>query len=449
MLDINYIRRSPEEVKERLSARGLEYASLVDEILSLDEKQRALKAKLDELRHKKNEVSKEIGRLIAQGAKAEAEQKKVTIADLDSAINSTEEDYDFLERKRDELISSLPNIPDPDVPIGGEEEKRIVKEWGEKPAFHFKPKDHVELATRLQLIDFPAAARVTGSGFQFFIGNGALLQRSLINLMLDVHISRHGYIEVRPPFVTKEDAPFGTGQLPKFSHEMYHVFIPLKEAGYGLTIKPHYYLIPTAEVPVCNIYREQILEGVEFPLKFVAYSPCFRVEAGHYGKEARGLMRVHQFEKVELVNICKPEQSDECLERMTEEAEHILELLGLPYRRVLLPSGDMGFAASKTYDLEVYAAGMDDWLEVSSASNTRDFQARRMNTRFRREPGAKPEFVHLLNASGLALPRLMIALLENNQLENGNVRIPEILSTKYLGGMKYLTPPKSPLPWFD
>jgi len=449
MLDIKYIRQYPLEVKERLRTRGEEYPPLIDEILGLDEKERTLKTELDQLRHRKNELSKLIGALMRNGKKDEAEKQKSLVAEIAENIESVEKEFAEVEAQRLNILISLPNLPDADVPIGGEDAKETVKEWGELPRFHFKPKDHVELAKHLQLIDFSAAARVAGTGFQFFIGNGALLQRALINFMLDVHITRHGYIEVRPPFMTRGESPFGTGQLPKFAQEMYHVYIPLKEAGFGEESKPHFYLIPTAEVPVCNIYREQILEGVNFPLKFVAYSPCFRVEAGHYGKEARGLMRVHQFEKVELVNICLPEQSEECLERMTAEAEHILEALGLPYRRRLLPTGDMGFAAAKTYDLEVYAAGMDDWLEVSSASNTRDFQARRANIRFRREPGAKPEFLHMLNASGLALPRLMIALLENNQLENGNVRIPEILSTRYLGGLKYLTPPASPLPWFE
>ena len=449
MLDIKYIREYPLEVKERLRTRGDEYPPLIEKILALDEKERAIKTELDELRHRKNELSKLIGALIRDGKKDEVEKQKSVVAEISENIELREKEFAEVDEQRLIILGSLPNLPDPDVPIGGEEAKQTVKEWGDIPHFHFKPKDHVELAKHLQLIDFAGAARVAGSGFQFFIGNGALLQRALINFMLDVHITRHGYIEVRPPFMTREESAFGTGQLPKFAKEMYHVYIPLKEAGFGGEAKPHFYLIPTAEVPVCNIYREQILEGVSFPLKFVAYSPCFRVEAGHYGKEARGLMRVHQFEKVELVNICLPEQSEECLERMTVEAEYILEALGLPYRRTVLPTGDMGFAAAKTYDLEVYAAGIGEWLEVSSASNTRDFQARRANIRFRRERGAKPEFAHLLNASGLALPRLMIALLENNQLENGNVKIPEILSTRYLGGLKYLTPPASPLPWFE
>ncbi len=449
MLDVNYIRQYPEEVRDRLRTRDEELPKKIDEILALDDKQRELKSRLDDVRHKKNEESKMIGKLISQGDEAEAKKKKEIVRELNELIEELDTEYERVEEKRRELLSELPNLPDGEVPVGGEEAKGIIKEWGEPPVFPFEPRDHVELAKRLQLIDFSSAARVAGSGFQFFVGRGALIQRALISLMLDVHIMRHGYTEVRPPFIVRDHTAFGTGQLPKFSDEMYHVFIPLKEAGYGEVVKPHYYLIPTAEVPVCNIYRDQILENIEFPLKFVAYSPCFRVEAGHYGKEARGLMRVHQFEKVELVNICKPEQSNECLEKITEEAEHILEILGLPYRRSILPTKDMGFASCKTYDLEVYAAGMDDWLEVSSASNTRDFQARRMNTRFRREPGAKPEFVHLLNASGLALPRLMIALLENNQLENGNVKIPEILSTKYLGGLRYLTPPEKPLPWFE
>ncbi len=449
MLNISYIRKFPEEVKEKLARRGQEYPPILDEILRLDEEQRQLKSKLDELKHKRNLESQAIGRLMKEGMEDEAKQKREVVLYLNEAIGLIDNDYEKKEKEMHNLLIGLPNLIDDDVPIGEEEDKIIVKEWGEKPNFYFTPKDHIAIAKNLQLIDFASAARVAGSGFQFFTANGALLQRALINLMLDVHINNHGYTEVRPPFLVKESSAFGTGQLPKFSQEMYHVFIPLKEAGYGNKMEPDYFLIPTSEVPVCNLYRERILEGANFPIKLVAYSPCFRVEAGHYGKEARGLMRVHQFEKVELVNICLPEQSSECLESITREAEHILEILGLPYRRVVLASRDTGFASCKTYDLEVYAAGVNEWLEVSSASNTRDFQARRAQVRFRREPGAKPEYVHMLNASGLALPRLMIALLENNQLENGNVKLPEVLATKYLGGMKILTPLENKIPSFE
>ena len=448
MLDLKYIREHPEEVSDRLASRDADYIQVIERLLSLDSTQRELKTELDELRKQRNELSRQIGKLMKQGDVQAAQESKQVVAEVNERIEIALAEFKAVDSQCQHLLAELPNLPDISVPVGGEESRELVKEWGEPPRFDFQPRDHVQLARELNLVDFPAAARVTGSGFQFFVGQGAVMQRALINLMLEVHVSRHGYVEMRPPFMVKESSAFSTGQLPKFSEEMYHVFVPLSQTGYGSTVQPHYYLIPTAEVPVCNYFREQILEQPNFPLKFVAYSPCWRVEAGHYGKEARGLMRVHQFEKVELVNICAPEQSAGSLETITEEAEHILELLQLPYRRALLPSGDMGFAAAKTYDLEVYAAAMDEWLEVSSASNTLDFQARRAGIRFRREPGAKPEFVHMLNASGVALPRLLIALLENYQLENGNVRIPQAL-LKYFGGIKYLSPPENPIPFFD
>jgi len=448
MLDRRLLRDTPGEIKRKLAARGPEYAEVVDHILELDAEERSVQVELDGLREKRNTVSKEIGRHLKAGEKDIAEEKKGYVKMVNESIAIVEARFSTIQDERMNLLATLPNLPDESVPVGGALAKRTIKEWGTPRLFNFEVQDHVALAASLKLVDFSASARVSGSGFQFYTGRGAQLQRALINYMLDQHLQRHGYTEIRPPFLVKADAPFGTGQLPKFKEEMYHVYVPLEEFSHATAGDPDFYLIPTAEVPVCNYYRDTILPAGRLPFKFVAYSPCWRVEAGSYGREARGLMRVHQFEKVELVVICEPEQSYDFLEKMTLEAEHILEALELPYRRTLLPTGDMGFQASKTYDLEVYAPAADDWLEVSSASNTLDFQSRRANIRFRREEGGRPEFVHMLNASGLALPRVMIALLENYQLENGNVAVPEPLQ-RYIGRQKYLTPDDTDMLYVD
>jgi seryl-tRNA synthetase len=297
--------------------------------------------------------------------------------------------------------------------------------------------DHFDLGNRLGLFDFEAGVRVSGAGFPFMLGAGAMLQRALVNFMLDLHIREHGYTEVRPPFIVAPQSPLGTGQLPKFGHQMYHVHVwdESKEATPGA---PDFYLIPTAEVPVANFYREQILEQPVLPLKFCAYSPCFRVEAGSYGADVRGLKRLHQFEKVELVRVSDPETSWDDLEQMTREAEVVLERLGIPYRRKVLPTGDMAHGSAKTYDIELHAP-LGGWLEVSSASNTTDWQSRRANIRIRKEKEGKLEFPHLLNASGLALPRLMVAILELNQNDDGSVTVPEPLRP-YLGRMERISP---------
>jgi len=448
MLDRKKLRDNPELVKAKLATRGGEYPAVVDRILELDAEERRTQVELDDLRRERKELSKEIGKLMQAGDTAQADEKKESVKAVNEKTAEVEARFNGLQDERVRLLEALPNIPDDSVPVGGEDAKQVLKECGEQRCLAFQGKDHVELATALNLIDFPAAGRISGSGFQFYVGLGAELQRALINFMLDVHISEHGYREMRPPFMVKPDAPYGTGQLPKFKEEMYHVFTPLEQVAHDPGGQPDYYLIPTAEVPVCNYYSGCILPPEALPVRLVAYTPCWRVEAGHYGHEARGLRRVHQFEKVEIVTMCAPEDSDDALERMTKEAEHILELLGLPYRRVLLPTGDMTFASAKTYDLDVYSAVSGEWLEVSSASNTGDFQARRANIRFRRDAKAKPEFVHLLNASGLALPRIVIALLENNQLEDGTVAVPEPLQ-KYMRSIKHITQPENPLPFLN
>jgi len=448
MLDRKILRDDPELVKAKLATRGKEFPAIVDRILELDAVGRSTQVELDDLRRERKGLSKEIGELVKSGKKEQTDEKKEFAKAINRKMDAVQERFNALQDERVNLLATLPNLTDDSVPVGGEEARQLIKEHGEQRCLVFKGKDHVELAARLNLIDFAAGGRISGSGFQFYVGLGAELQRALINLMLDIHISEHGYREMRPPFMVKPEAPFSTGQLPKFKEDMYHVFTPLEQVAHDPGGQPDYYLIPTAEVPLCNYYYRCILPSEALPVKLVAHTPCWRVEAGHYGHEARGLRRVHEFDKVELVVLCTPEESDDFLERMTCEAEHILELLELPYRRVLLPTGDMAFASAKTYDLDVYSAVSGEWLEVSSASNTGDFQARRANIRFRRDATAKPEFVHLLNASGLALPRIVIALLENNQLEDGTVAVPEPLQ-KYMRGVERLEPPENPLPFFD
>jgi seryl-tRNA synthetase len=439
MLDKKFLRDGPEIAKDLLRTRGEHFADEVDRFIAIDEQRRALQLQLDQLRAEKNSASKEIGELMKAGNKESAEAQKDRMRLLNEQIDMLDSSFATLDREERELLLGLPNYPHDSIPVGGEDKAEIVFTKGEPRQFKFTPRDHVELCEHLQLVNFEAGSRIAGSGFPVLVGNGAMLQRALINLMLDVHVHRHHYTELRPPFITHPRCPEGTGQLPKFGSEMYHVYIE-GQPGWEDYPGPHYYLIPTAEVPVVNYYRDTILEQPVLPLKLCAYSPCWRVEGGSYGKEARGLTRLHQFEKVELVCLADPETSWETHERMTEEAEHILALLGLPYRRKVLPTGDMAFGSAKTYDIEVHCPVDNAWREISSASNTTDYQARRANIRFRRNPGAKVEYPHLLNASGLALPRLIIALLENYQTPEGNVQIPEALH-KYLPHLRALEPP--------
>jgi seryl-tRNA synthetase len=448
MLDRKLLREDPAAVKARLARRGAELPELVDKILDLDVEERRVQTELDNLRQQRNEVSKEIGKLMKAGDAEGAEERKGFVKTVNESIEVVEARFEAIQEERTKLLSQLPNIPDDAIPDGGEEAKHTVKYWGDPKRFQFKAHDHVELAASLNLIDFEAARRVSGSGFQFFVGMGAILERALVNFMLDTHVEVFGRREVRPPFIVKPEAAFGAGHLPKFKEEMYHVYVPVEEMSGSTEGNADYYLIATSEVPMCYYFGGMIIPPGALPQRFVAYSPCWRVEGGHYGRETRGLRRVHQFEKVELFSIVEPKDDEAELEQMTLEAERILEMLGLPYRRVLLPAGDMGFASAKTYDLEIHAAVTDEWLEVSSCSTTRDFQSRRSNVRFRREDKARPEFVHMLNASGVALPRLMVALLENYQLENGNVAVPDVLQ-KYMGRAKFITPPEKPIPFLD
>ena len=412
MLDLRRLRAEPDAVKVALAKRGDEsLLAAVDEVIALDEERRRAISEVEELKARRNEVSREIGALKRKGEDAEElilEMREVAgkIGVLDGDVSRTEE----IIR---EILLGLPNTPLARVPEGGEEANVVVREWGNKPAFPFDARPHWELGESLGILDLPRGARISGSGFPLLKGKGARLQRGLIDYMLDIHTSRHGYQELRIPYLVTPETMTGTGQLPKFAEESY------------VTQRDGLWLIPTAEVPVTNLHRDELLSMHELPIRYTAYSPCFRREAGAAGKDTRGLLRVHQFDKVELVRYEDPQGSLEALEELTGEAEAVLQSLGLPYRVLLLAAGDLGASSAMTYDLEVWAPGVGTWLEVSSCSVFTDYQARRANLRFRRAPGEKPEFVHTLNGSALALPRLMVALLEANQEEDGSVRIPE------------------------
>lgn len=414
MLDLRRLRNEPDAVKAALGKRGdAALSRSVDEALALDEDRRRSISRVEELKARRNEVSRKIGALKRKGEDADAfilEMREVAqrIGELDALVSGSE------ERIRDILLG-IPNTPFPQVPEGGEDANVVKREWGEKPSFSFEPRPHWELGEALEVLDFPRGAKVSGSGFPLLRGRGARLQRALVDYMLDLHTSRHGYQELRVPYLVTAETMTGTGQLPKFAEESY------------VTQRDELWLIPTAEVPVTNLHRDEILSVEDLPIRYTAYSPCFRREAGAAGKDTRGLLRVHQFDKVELVRYEDPKRSLEGLEELTGEAEAVLQSLGLAYRVLLLAAGDLGASSAMTYDLEVWAPGVGKWLEVSSCSVFTDYQARRANLRFRRAPGEKPEFVHTLNGSALALPRLMVALLEGYQEEDGSVALPEPL----------------------
>ncbi|MEX2570614.1 MAG: serine--tRNA ligase [Gemmatimonadota bacterium] len=417
MLDVRWVRQHPDEAIERLGLRGAPETTdgAVRRLVELDEERRTLVAESDGLKAQRNSVSQEVGE--RKRRKEDAGELIVEMRTVGDRIKAVDARLREVEAEVEDLLLRTPNLPHASVPPGGEEANVVVREWGEEREFDFDPRPHWEVGSELGLLDLPTGAKVAGSGFPAFIGPGARLQRALVNWMLDLHTAEHGYTEASPPYLVLQDAMRGTGQYPKFVEEgdAYEV------AEDGL------YLIPTAEVPVTNFHREELLEGQRLPISYVAHSPCFRREAGAAGKDTRGLLRVHQFEKVELVRFERPEESADALERLTNHAERVLQLLGLRYRVVLLAGSDLGFASTKTYDLEVWAPGVGRWLEVSSSSNFGDFQARRADIRFRRAPGEKPEFVHTLNASGIALPRTTVALIENGQQADGSVIVPEVL----------------------
>jgi seryl-tRNA synthetase len=421
VLDLKQVREHPAEVRERLAVRGKpEALELVDRVLALDEERRRSITEVDALRARRNQVSPEVGRLKQAGREGEAETLIREMRELGERMEALEQGRSEAEEAVRALLLQIPNLPAPDVPPGGEEDAVLVHEWGEEPRFDFPAQPHWELGERLGILDLPRGAKVAGSGFPLFVGLGARLERGLIAFMMDLHGREHGYTELWPPFVVNEQAALGTGHLPKFGDDMY--FLP----DDGL------YLVPTAEVPVTNLHAGEVLDGSALPVKYVAYTPCFRREAGAHGKDTRGLLRLHQFDKVELVRLERPEEGEAALEQLTSHAEEVLRRLGLRFRRVLLAGGDLGFSNAKTYDLEAWAPGVGKWLEVSSCSLYTDYQARRANIRYRPAPGQKPEFAYTLNGSGVALPRTLTALLETYQQADGSVRIPEALAG-YLG----------------
>jgi seryl-tRNA synthetase len=423
MLDLNFVRENLVAVRAALANRNFP-ADALDRFVELDAERRRVIGEADRINQLRNSASKEIGGLMQAGKRDEAEAKKAEVAGLKDQQAELEKARDAADAEMHDLLAGLPNIPAPDVPVGMDEAANVeVRKWGEPRVFDFEVKDHVDLGEALDILDFERATKIAGSRFAVLKGGGARLERALINFMLDVHTTEHGYTETLPPFIVNRNSLFGTNQLPKFEDDL---FFLNDERGFAL--------IPTAEVPVTNYHAGEILEAKDLPMSYVAYSPCFRSEAGSYGRDTRGLIRQHQFEKVELVKLSLPEESDNEHEKLTANAERILQLLGLPYRTVVLSTGDMGFGAKKTYDIEVWLPSQLTYREISSCSNCGDFQARRMNLRFRRAGGAKPEFVHTLNGSGLAVGRTWIAILENYQREDGSVVIPEVLQA-YMNGL--------------
>ena len=416
MLDLNYVRENLDKVREALNARGADTNAL-DDFARADEERRRTIAESDQLNAQRNASSREIGALMKEGRKEEAEARRAEVSGLKDRIAELDGLRSQTEERMHELLSTLPNIPHSSVPVGKDESANTeVRRWGTRPEFDFEPKDHVDLGTALGILDLERATKIAAARFAILNGAGARLERALINFMLDVHTREHGYLETLPPFIVNRNALFGTGQLPKFAEDLFKLEDPRE-----------LYLVPTAEVPVTNYHREEILDASQLPIRWAAYTPCFRSEAGSYGRDTRGVIRQHQFEKVELVKYALPENSYEELEALTRDAETILQKLGLHYRVVTLSTGDLGFGSAKTYDIEVWLPSQNTFREISSCSNYESFQARRAQIRFRRAGGAKPEFVHTLNGSGLAIGRTWIAILENYQQEDGSVIVPEIL----------------------
>lgn len=419
MIDLKRLRQDPEGCRASLLRRGdPSLGAVLDQLLDLDRQRRELLVRVEALKAERNAASEEVAR--RKRAKEPADDLMARLKASGEEVKALDARVRQVEEAIDRLALAVPNFPAEQVPDGDASANRVVRTWGEPPRFDFQPKPHWELASELGLLDLATGAKLTGSGFPLFRGAGARLVRALSGFMLDLHTREHGYLEVAPPYVVNRATLTGTGQLPRFEEDLYSISAD------------DLFLIPTAEVPVTNIHRDEILEGAELPLGYVAYTPCFRREAGAHGKDTRGLIRVHQFDKVELVRFSKPEDSMAQHELLTRHAEAVLQRLGIPYRVVELAAGDTGFASARTFDLEVWAAGVGNWLEASSSSTFTDFQARRSNIRYRPQPKAKPEFVHTLNASGVAFPRTIIALLENNQTADGSVRIPEAL-VPYLG----------------
>jgi len=426
MLDLKFIRENSELVKKSLKDRNLQLD--LDGFLKLEDSRRKILTELEDLRRQKNKANDDITALLKQ--KKDVKEKISSMKETSEKIAGLESELKAASIGLDKLLLTIPNIPHSSIPVGDASCKKTVRSWGDPPKFDFKPATHVELGQHLDIIDLGRAAKITGSNFILFKGWGAKLERALINFMLDLHTKKHGYTEIFPPFLVNRASMTGTGQLPKMEEDMYR----LKDDDL--------FLIPTAEVPVTNMLRDEILEEKDLPVYYTAYTACFRREAGSYGKDTKGLMRVHQFDKIEMVKFVKPETSYDELEKLVSDAESVLQLLGLPYRVVMLPTGDLSFSASKCYDLEAYSAGIGQWLEVSSCSNFESFQARRANIKYKqvnRQTG-KPatEYVHTLNGSGIALARTVAAILENYQQKDGSIMIPEVLRP-YLDGKERIS----------
>jgi seryl-tRNA synthetase len=424
MLDIKYLRQNIELVRKKMDERGQKID--FDRFLDLDAKRRDILQAVETLRNERNSVSKQVGEL--KKKKADAAELIEKMGDVSAKIKEYDESLRLIEEELNAFVMIVPNLQHESVPQGqGSEDNPVVRTWGEKPVFSFEPKQHFDLGESLNILDFARGAKIAGARFTVYRGAGAQLERAIFNFMLDLHTEKHGYTEVLTPFMVNAESMTGTGQLPKFKDDLFKIE--------GM----EYYLIPTAEVPVTNIYREEILEEEKLPIYFVAYSPCFRAEAGSYGKDTRGLIRQHQFNKVEMVKFSKPETSYEELEKLTANAEEVLKILGIAYRTVCLCTADLGFSSAKTYDVEAWLPGQNMYREISSCSNFEDFQARRASIRFRRKESGKVEFVHTLNGSGLAVGRTLVAVLENYQQADGSIIIPEALRP-YMRGLERIIP---------
>lgn len=422
MIDMKIIREQPDLARQRLASRGAGDEEKIGEVLKLDERRRKLLTEVETLKAQRNRVSKEIGLLMSQKKTAEAEARKTETRQIGDRITDLDHQVAEAERERDAILIRLPNLPHESVALGkSAEDNPIIRTWGEKAQFDFTPRNHIELCERLRMVDFARGAKLAGSGFILYTHWGARLERALIQFLLDLHTSAHGYTEVSPPYLVNRDCMVGVGQFPKFVDQAYAV-----QEGEDAATLGKLYLVPTAEAPVANIHREEILKENQLPIRYCAYSPCFRAEAGAAGVGTRGLIRVHQFDKVELIKIVTPESGYEELERMVANAEAVLQKLGLHYRVIQLCTGDMGFASAKTYDIEVWSPAQNQYLEVSSCSNCEDFQARRMNLRYKTDQGEN-RFPHILNGSGTALARLFVALVETGQMADGSIRVPEAL----------------------
>ena len=413
MLQLKFFAENPDFVIERLAVKGFDAKDIVGKIVELDKEKRKLQHEIENLKAKQNKIAKEIGLLFKQGKKEEAEQARKESTELKERIKELEKSFEPLEKQIFDLLVKLPNLPHESVIPGGAENNQVIREGGEKPVFDFEPLPHWELAEKYKLIDFETGTKLTGSGFPLYVGLGARFERALIWFFLD-KAREAGFTEYIPPFMVNEATAFATGQLPDKEGQMYHADLD------------NLYLIPTAEVPLTNIYRDALLEEEQLPVKMTAYTPCFRREAGSYGKDVRGLNRVHQFDKVEIVQITKPDNSYEVLDQMVEYVESLVKDLELPYRIVRLSGGDMSFTSALTFDFEVYSAAQDKWLEVSSVSNFETFQSNRLKLRYRPKGEKKTVLAHTLNGSALALPRIVAALLENNQTKDG-IKVPEVL----------------------